>query len=188
MLLLWPTTSAFCDSGFFGFGCWFLRGSRDRAYLLVGWGQKSWCITRSAQDKRAGISVLFLRASAGRQRPRQPKLTLHVWVCFQELTVEQKISQSWLLVCTSLLAKGGSGATGGTNLEPVAVSVAAVQVVISSLALWSPFSATHPAGLLTGAQSEYRTMCLNSVVTFYVRGCIYVHLYCQGHILPPYNL
>lgn len=172
MLLLWPTTlSAFCDSSFFGLGYWFLRGSRDRGYLLVGWGQKSWSIPTSAQGKRAGIPLLFLRAGSGQQRPGQPKVTLHVWVCFQELTLEQKISQSWLLTCTSLLAKGGSTTTGGANLEPIAVSVTAVQVVISSLALWSPFSATHPACLLilTGVQSEYRTMCLNSVVT-----CVYM--------------
>ena len=88
-------------------------------------------------------------------------------MCFEELTFEQKVSQSWLLVHTSLLAKGGSAPTGVTNLEPITVSVAAVQTVVSSLAQQSLFSATHLVCLLilTGVQCKYRMTCLNSGAT-----------------------
>lgn len=100
-----------------------------------------------------------------------------IWVCFEELTFEQKILQSWLLVCPSLLAQGGSAPTSVTNLEPITVSRAALEMV-SSLVLQSLFSDTHLAHLLilTGVQCRYRTSSLNSgVARVYVVACMRTH-------------
>lgn len=48
-------------------------------------------------------------------------------------------------------------------------SIAALQIVVSSLALQSPFSATHLACLLTGVKCRYRTAFLIAGVT-----CMYM--------------
>lgn len=78
---IWPvpslrstTLSAFCNSGFLGFRCWFLRGSRDRGYLSAGWGQKSQSISGSARSKPAGIPLPSPGAGAGQQTPGQSKV------------------------------------------------------------------------------------------------------------------
>lgn len=99
--------------------------------------------------------------------------------CFGELSFEQKVSQSWLPLYTSLLPKGRSAPAGVTNLEHIAVSITALYMVVSPLALESPFSATHLTCLLilTGVQCRYRTMYLHSRVTdMYVVACVYTHI------------
>lgn len=71
-------------------------------------------------------------------------------------------------------------------------SIAALQMVVSSLALQSPFSATHLAChlILTGVQCRYRTVFLISgVICMYVVACMCTHaIKMVPDILPLWNL
>lgn len=70
----------------------------------AGWGQKSWSIEEILLE-----SLPFSLVQGQESRDK-----MQIWVCFEGVTIEQKVSQSWRLVCASL---EGSAPASGTNLE-----------------------------------------------------------------------